>query len=61
MDTRKSLKEGRVDETKVVYEFDCMLNRLGYLSYDYSNESNNEKCDEIVYMIMDLLKTMPKA
>ena len=27
---------------------------------DYSNEENNEKCDDIVYMIMDLLKTMPR-
>ena len=59
--TIKSIKEGRVDKGAVVYEFCCMLNRLGYLSYDYSNESNDEKCDEIVYMIMDLLKTMPKA
>ena len=58
---RKSIKEGRIDKGAVVYEFGCMLNRLGYLCYDYSNESNNEKCDEIVYMIMDLLKTMPKA
>ena len=58
---RKSIKEGRIDKGAVVYEFGCMLNRLGYLSCDYSNESNDEKCDEIVYMIMDLLKTMPKA
>lgn len=58
---RKSIKEGRIDKGAVVYEFGCMLNRLGYLCYDYSNESNNEKCDEIIYMIMDLLKTMPKA
>lgn len=58
---RKSLKEGRVDKGAVVYAFNCMLNELGYLSYDYSNESNNEKIDDIIYMIMDLLKTMPKA
>ena len=58
---RKLIKESRVDKGAVVYAFNCMLNELGYLSYDYSNESNNEKCDEIVYMIMDLLKTMPKA
>lgn len=60
-ESRKSIKEGCVDKGAVVYAFNCMLNELGYLSYDYSNESNNEKCDEIVYMIMDLLKTMPKA
>ena len=56
----KSLKEGRVDKGAVTYEFTCLLNRLGFKGVDYSNEENNEKYDDIVYMIMDLLKTMPR-
>lgn len=56
----KSLKEGRVDKGAVTYEFTCLLNNLGYKGVDYSNEENNEKCDDIIYMIMDLLKTMPR-
>lgn len=57
---RKSIKESRIDKGAVVYAFSCMLNELGFKAIDYSNEENNEKCDDIVYMIMDLLKTMPK-
>lgn len=57
---RKSIKEGRIDKGAVVYAFSCMLNELGFKAIDYSNEENNEKCDDIVYMIMDLLKTMPR-
>ena len=57
---RKSIKENRLDKDAVVYEFTCLLNRLGFKGVDYSNEENNEKCDDIVYMIMDLLKTMPR-
>lgn len=57
---RKSMKESRVDRNAVIFEFTCLLNRLGYSGVDYSNEENNEKCDDIVYMIMDLLKTMPR-
>ena len=57
---RKSIKESRIDKGTVVYAFSCMLNELGFKAIDYSNEENNEKCDDIVYMIMDLLKTMPR-
>lgn len=57
---RKSIKESRVDKGAVVYAFSCMLNELGFKAIDYSNEENNEKCNDIVYMIMDLLKTMPR-
>lgn len=57
---RKSIKESRIDKGAVVYAFSCMLNELGFKAIDYSNEENNEKCDDIVYMIMDLLKTMPR-
>ena len=57
---RKSLKESKIDKDKVTYEFTCLLNNLGLSGIDYSNDENNEKRDEIIDMIVDLAKTMPR-
>ena len=57
---KKSLKESKIDKGRVTYEFICLLNRLGLNGVDYSNDENDEKCDEIIDMIVDLAKTMPR-
>jgi hypothetical protein len=57
---RKSLNESKIDKGRVTYEFTCLLNNLGLSGIDYSNDENNEKRDEIIDMIIDLAKTMPR-
>lgn len=56
----KTLNESKIDKGRVTYEFTVLLNNLGLSGVDYSNDENNKKRDEIIDMIVDLTKTMPR-
>ena len=58
---RKSIKEKKVPYYKVEYEVRSLLNRLGCLSADFSNEENNEKIHEVIDMVFELIDVLPKV
>ena len=45
----------------VEYKVNCLLNELGCYSFDYSNDENNKKVDEVKEMILKLTETLPKV
>lgn len=59
-DAYGKLSTKKIDKGRVTYEFTVLLNNLGLSGIDYSNDENNEKRDEIIDMIVDLAKTMPR-
>ena len=56
----KSLKEKKVNYDLVDYEVGCMLNRLGVKSWDFSNEENCKRIEELNDIVFDLVNILPK-
>lgn len=57
---RKSLKEKKVNYDLVEYEVGVMLNKLGVKSWDFSNEENCEKIEELNDIVFNLVNVLPK-
>ena len=60
-ESKKSLKEKKVPYYKVEYEVRSLLNRLGCLSADFSNEENDKKINEVIDMVFELIDVLPKV
>ena len=58
--SRKSLKEKKVNYDLVEYEVGVMLNKLGVKSWDFSNEENCEKIEELNDIVFNLVNVLPK-
>ena len=57
---RKSLKEKKVNYDLVEYEVGVMLNKLGVKGWDFSNEENCEKIEELNDIVFNLVNVLPK-
>ena len=58
--SRKSLKEKKVNYDLVEYEVGVMLNKLGVKGWDFSNEENCEKIEELNDIVFNLVNVLPK-
>ena len=58
-ESKKSLKEKKVNYDLVKYEVGVMLNRLGVKSWDFSNEENCEKIEELNDIVFNLVNVLP--
>ena len=54
MKTRKTVKPEEMD-----YEFACLLNKLGFMAWDYTNKETCEKIENIKKQILDLTSVLP--